>query len=554
MVFRILAVATVFLSAVAPAESVPAAIATWTPWEQTLTSHTLYATPYQQVTLAVNYTAPDGRTFKCYGFWDGGATFKIRFMFPAAGTWKWQTTCSDTNNGGLHHKTGTVNVINYAGDNPLYRKGYLKVSANRRYLVHANGDPFLWIGDTPWSAFVAATQAEWEGYLKNRAANKFTVVQVHCGGCSDWIGRKKADSDGNTPFVGNGPSLQWNPVYWQQVERKVQAANEHGLLVYICAVRQPGPGFLVDDARQVERFAQCLAARFMGRFVAYSPIADDLGSPLADAAGRALRETSPMHLISAHPRFFLDAAITFHGKHYVDFAGVQTGEGWTYDPYKKEKPTPFSTPLAARNAIEFPLALYHRTPPKPVINQEGPYDHPIESGRVPLPPRKAGYWSFLSGAAGHTYGCFGVWNWGVPIKWFPCYDHKAALDLPSVAQMKHLSEFFGALPWWTLEPCHELVQTQPDDWVRKMALAKSDAGDLAVAYLPDNTQITIDMRAFPMAMAAQWFNPITGEYHAAAGTAERMRLGIFSRPDGWEDALLVLTGSSRTRQSQEKRR
>jgi len=202
-----------------------------------------------------------------------------------------------------------------------------------------------------------------------------------------------------------------------------------------------------------------------------------------------------MHLISAHLRFFLEPAIKFRGRDYIDVAGLQSGEGWTFDPYKKEQKTPFSTPLAARQAVEFPLALYGRTPVKPAINQEGPYDHPIENDRVPLPPRKAGYWSFLSGAPGFTYGCFGVWNWGVPIAWFPCYDFPAAVDLPSAAQMTHLAEFFGAIPWWTLEPRHELVQNPSDDPLRKIVLAKSPEGDLAVAYLPDNAVATIDMQA-----------------------------------------------------------
>ncbi|MBN1513407.1 MAG: DUF5060 domain-containing protein, partial [Phycisphaerae bacterium] len=148
-----------------------AAVATWTPWEHTLTSATSYAHPYQQIALTVTYTAPSGEVLTCYGFWDGGSTFRIRFLFPAPGIWTWKTACSDMSNTGLHEQSGTVNVVEYAGDNSLYRHGYLKVSDNRRYLVHADGLPFLWIGDTPWSVFVTATQEEWERYLQNRRDN-----------------------------------------------------------------------------------------------------------------------------------------------------------------------------------------------------------------------------------------------------------------------------------------------------------------------------------------------------------------------------------------------
>jgi hypothetical protein len=523
-------------------ETCLADVAAWTQWEQTLTSSANYANPYQDVKLDVTYTGPSGQTFKGLGFWDGGKTFKIRFMFPAAGQWKWTTTCSDASDAGLHNKSGTVKVVEYTGDNPLYKNGYLKVSDNKRYVTYANGEPFLWIGDTPWSVFVTATQEEWERYLKNRKDNKFTVMQVHCGGCWDWVGKLKTDRYKNSPFTGSGKSLQWNPAYWQQVDRKVQAANDLGLLVYICAVRQPGSGFPIEDAQQVKLFAGNLAARMMGRFVVYSPMADDLWTPQADAAGKALDQATQIHLISVHPRFFLEPAITSHGKDYVDIVGLQSGEGWRHDPYKKEPNKPFSTPLAAQNAYEWPLILYKLTPIKPVINEEGPYDHPIEKdGRVPLPPRKAGYWSFLSGAKGHTYGCFGIWNWGTPVGWFPAYDFEMALNVPTVKDMKYLSEFFASIPWWTLEPCHELVKNQAGDWMHKMGMAKSAAGDLGVAYLPDNAEITIDMKAFPTEMKAKWFNPKTGQYETISGAIPSTGSHTFRRPKGWEDALLVLT-------------
>jgi hypothetical protein len=521
-----------------------AAVATWTQWEHTLTSATSYANPYQQVTLTVTYTSASGESFRCYGFWDGGPTFRIRFMFPAQGIWTWKTACSDTGNTGLHEQSGTVHAVEYSGDNPLYRHGYLKVSDNHRYLVYADGLPFLWIGDTPWSVFVTATQEEWERYLQNRRDNKFTVVQVHCGGCWNWIGKLTMDRYGNPPFAGSGDSLRWNPAYWQQVDRKVQAANELGLLVYICAVRQPGGGFPVDDSDQVARFAQNLAARLMGNFVIYSPIADDLWTAQADAAGKSLDRATPMQLISAHPRFFLEPATTSHGKDYIDVVGLQTGEGWQHDPYQKEKPEPWSPSLAARNAIEWPLALYRLTPVKPVINQEGPYDHPPYTNNpehpMPLPPRKAGYWSFLSGAPGLTYGCFGIWNWGRPVRWMPSYDYETALKVESAGHMKYMSEFFRAIAWWTLEPRHDLVLGQPGDWLQRMALAKSESGDLAVAYLPDNDEITVNMKAFSAPMRARWFNPMTGEYQAVWDSISVTDRHTFARPSGWQDAVLVL--------------
>lgn len=537
----------VSLSPVATGAAAPAETATtWSRWEQALASARSYPNPYREVTLQVTFSGPEGRAFAGYGFWDGDQTFKIRAAFPAPGIWNWQTSCSDPANQGLHARSGRVTVTGYTGANPLQQHGFLKVSDNRRHLIHADGTPFLWLGDTPWSAFVAATRGEWNDYLENRRANKFTLVQVHCG--SGFL-KLEQDREGNPPFVGTGAGLQWNPAYWRQVEEKVRAANDRGLVVFICAVRQPGAsfpmkGFPGDDEAELARFARSLAARLMDSFVVYSPIADDVWSAPADAAGRALKEATSVHLISAHPRFLLEPAITFHGKDYVDVAGVQSGEGWTADPYKKEPKTPFLTPLAAQNAYEWPLGLYRRVPAKPIVNQEGPYDHPLEpDGRIPLPPRKSAYWSFLSGACGFTYGCFGIWNWGVPIKWYPAYDFATAVNLPAVAEMKHLARFFGSIRWWTLEPRHELVPYQATDPMRRLVVAASQAGDLLVAYLPDNASITLNLAGFSAALRGRWFNPLTGGHMPAAEAVARLGNSTFSKPSGWEDALLVLAQS-----------
>lgn len=130
---------------------------TWTRWEQSLTSTSHYANPYREVTLTVRFTNSTGVSLSSYGYWDGGDTFKVRFMFPRKGTWTWTTNCSDTSNSGLHGRKGAVRVAEYVGANPLYKNDYLTVSANKRYLTHANGTPFLWIGDTAWRPSSPAT-------------------------------------------------------------------------------------------------------------------------------------------------------------------------------------------------------------------------------------------------------------------------------------------------------------------------------------------------------------------------------------------------------------
>jgi hypothetical protein len=522
----------------------------WERWEASLTSSNAYANPYADVELRAEFVGPAGQTISGFGFWDGERTSRILCAFPDVGTWTWRTICTDATNAGLHNQRGSVEVRAYTGTNALYRHGLLKVSENARYLVHRDGTPFLWVGDTPWAAFIAATQPEWESYVQDRKAKKFTVLQLHCG---DGFLPRDRDRNGNLPFAGSGTSLQWNPEYWRGVEMKVQYANEQGIVACACAVRQPArsPLFPCEDPAQVRLFARNLAARLMGNFVVYSPVADDLWTSQADECGESLRAATRLHLITAHPRFFLDPAKTFHEKGYIDFAGIQTGAGWIGDPYNGEKGTPFDGRLACQNAIEWPQMLRRMTPRKPVLNLEAVYDaRTLQEAdpnyfSPPYPPRLArstAWLSFLSGAMGYTYGCFGVWNWGMPVTWLgPMWDFQTAVSQPSARHIAYFAEFLAGIDWWRLEPRHDLIKNQVADWLHKMALSTTPSGDLAVAYLPDNPNITLDMSSFAGFMTVKWFNPVTNIWQTEPAPVANAGFHTFVKPADWSDAALVLS-------------
>ena len=159
-------------------------VAMWNRWEQTLTSSGDYTNPYHEVVLSVTYAGPDGQKIKGYGFWDGGSTFKIRCMLSSPGTWTWATSCNHTDDTGLHNQTGKIVATPYSGDNGLYSKGYLKISGDKRYLTYADGDPFLWLGDTAWSAINTMTDDEWRLYVD------FAVLDDECAGAGQSVARE----------------------------------------------------------------------------------------------------------------------------------------------------------------------------------------------------------------------------------------------------------------------------------------------------------------------------------------------------------------------------
>ena len=137
-------------------------------------------------------------------------------------------------NTGLHQQHGIVNVLPYEDGNPLYRRGFLKVSDNRRYLTYGDGTPFLWIGDTAWAVPQRANDEEWEAYVADRTAKHFTLLQVPPA--PKWAGEN--DRQGERPFTDQACG-RWNSAYWQFFERKIQRANERGLTVLLVGLMEP---------------------------------------------------------------------------------------------------------------------------------------------------------------------------------------------------------------------------------------------------------------------------------------------------------------------------
>ena len=53
------------------------------------------------------------------------------------------------------------------------------MSADHRFLVHADGTPFLWLGDTLWGATVGLTEAGFHEAVAERRAKHLTVLQTN---------------------------------------------------------------------------------------------------------------------------------------------------------------------------------------------------------------------------------------------------------------------------------------------------------------------------------------------------------------------------------------
>jgi len=166
-----------------------------------------------------------------------------------------------------------------------------------------------------------------------------------------------------------------------------------------------------------------------------------------------------------------------------------------------------------------------KLPHRPFINLEPPYENHIAyQSKKPISPevmRRAVYWTLLNNpTAGVTYGGHGVWGWddgtkpptdhpntGVPLPW------DKALMMPGAEQMRHVYEFLTSLDFQRLRPASAIVVNNPgkDRAEKFIAAAKTDQGDLALVYVPEDRTVEVKLKALPPSPNITWFNPRTGE-------------------------------------------
>jgi hypothetical protein len=423
----------------------------------------------------------------------------------------------------------------------------LRLAANRRHFVHADGAPFFWLADTCWSGPMQSTMEEWEDYLRVRAGQRFNTVQFVA---MRFISAPYGDRDGEMGFSG-ADRVAINAGFFQRMDRKIDAINRAGLLAVPAllwaaewstpAVNRANPGsWLAED--QCVRLARYIVARWGSHHVVWILPGDahygGEAAPRWQRIGRAVfggRRHAPVTLHPAGRHWY---GADFRHEDWLELIGYQSchfgSDDWLQWHVHGE-----------------PATDWRAEPARPIINIEPCYEYHVDQSDLTrrftaFDVRRAVYWSLLvSPTAGVTYGGHGVWGWddgvrppinhpntGIPLPW------REALQMPAAWQMAHVAALFESIEWWRLLPAPEMVLEQPgrQQVGRTIVAARTEAGDLAVVYAPDTATITLAADALQPGRSATWFNPRTG-----ARCAARAENGVFPAPVASEDWVLLLT-------------
>ena len=370
-----------------------------------------HADPFNSVTLDVIFIDPQGRELRVPAFWAGANVWKVRYASPVVGTHQFRSECSDAHDKGLQGVKGRVEVKAYAGQNPLYIHGPLRVSENRRFLEHKDGTPFFWLGDTWWMGL--SHRLHWpEDFQKlamDRKEKGFNVIQIVAGLYPDMFPfDPRGANEAGYPWETNYASIR--PQYFDAVDRRLEYLADQGFTP--CLVGAWGyfmPWMGVDKMKAHWRY---LIARYGALPVVWCA-AGEANLPWYLAKGfpyddrkqihdwtevmRFMRETDPFHrLITVHPTGIgrLSARHATDDLGLIDIDMLQTPHG--------ERPAVAPTVNTVRES-------YADKPVMPVIDGEASYE--MLGGTIKSEWTRQMFWlCMMNGAAGHTYGANGIWQ------------------------------------------------------------------------------------------------------------------------------------------------
>jgi len=198
----------------------PATVHVWQKVEITLQAANAHENPYQEVVVWVDLTG-SGFQKRCFGFWDGGGTFRVRVLATGPGLWSW-VSGSNQADAGLNGKTGQFQATAWSkieqADNPC-RRGMVRATAHGHAFEYVDGTPFFLLGDTWWS--VGTSRYPWhddgtprpigpgagfQDYVRFRREQGFNCIAM-IAAFPNWAndGRQSANLRRHGPALGLAP-------------------------------------------------------------------------------------------------------------------------------------------------------------------------------------------------------------------------------------------------------------------------------------------------------------------------------------------------------------
>ena len=575
---------------------------TWRAVELVFESEKTYADPFADVTLDLLLYG-NGRLYTIPGFWDGGNTWRVRFVCPAAGEWQCRTVCSDETNAALHGRTAQVTCSAYSGDLAVYQHGFVTTRYGEKYLTYEDGTPFYYLGDTHWQ-LAQETPEMIAAICEKRTGQGFTVYESQPNDCRfNTAVTENVSEDGMEDLhsfdekfriIADSGLTHANSEFFWPLSGMTKLINNHGgwtepkLKGYLGTKKVTMPD-LSDEAKA---YLEKICRYWVARFSAY-PVIWSLGQEIDNDPYQ--NENSPWNAVNNPYRYVAeylnrydpyDHPVTAHQESTGDTVaygnGLGTGEVhmiW----YPGAQPSAFRSVKAhtmyaaqwhpdvtRRDDYMSARDYWYNGQGKPVVNYEGLYCYLWTKN---YGARAQAWASYLTGLYGCSWGGQPTWAYqngfdrdvlsDDGVDYIRPEEKQAAtwqdaLEYPSTYQMGYMRSFMEQLDWYNLIPrFNNWAYFVPASNVYSYCASNKKNTEMVV-YFYSFTDETVAERTntknnggimtgtvgslVPFASYTyKWFDPIHGEF-VEEGTFRASAVGTWFaglRPDDSDYVLLI---------------
>ncbi|HYT58682.1 MAG TPA: DUF5060 domain-containing protein [Haliangiales bacterium] len=239
--------------AVVPVAAAQTTVEQWDVFELTLRGPT-NGNPFLDIRFAARF-GQDYDSVEAPGFYDGEGIYRVRFMPPQQGIWKYITVSTAPE---LNEKKGEFTVTKPSAHN----HGPVRV-VNTFHFAYADGKPFKPLGTTCYVWTLQGDELEAQT-LKTLASSPFNKVRF----C---VFPKRYNWNSNEPpmypFEGkprNFDTTRFNPKYFQHLERRVLDLQRLGIeadIILLHPYDQGAWGFDRMTALEDDRYLRYVVAR-----------------------------------------------------------------------------------------------------------------------------------------------------------------------------------------------------------------------------------------------------------------------------------------------------
>ena len=337
-----------------------------------------------------------------------------------------------------------------------WSNGKLTVSANHRYLVHENGQPFFWMGNTSWLMPERLNRDEVEFFLTREREEGYNVeqIQVLCAiPTYNVFGQQANDETFNfAPYTKAGIYG-----YWDHLDYIVNMAEANGIYIAMDCIW--GSQISKMDEKKATLYGKFLGERYKDKpniiWMIGGDIMGDKGTASSDALARAIKKADPNHLMTFHPRGRTTSAWWYNDREWLDFNMFQSGHR-RYGQRNGDGDYTIKENTEEDNWRYVEMS-FEKSPLKPVIDGEPSYEdipqglHDFSAPRwQDYDVRRYAYWAVFARCFGHTYGHNSIMQFMRPGVLGSFGAEKAwwdAMKDPGYQQMKYMKWLMLTFPF-----------------------------------------------------------------------------------------------------------